>query len=126
MLRKVSRISHRSYGGGPAYETVPPGRFLTQSVTLSSKIALYDGYAIHRKTYSLNYGEDLNDGLIRNILPPRDPVENPFSLWSSVNLGATLCRKRTDSQGNTEAAHRTTEKKPRVELIGRISRCLIT
>jgi hypothetical protein len=51
----------------------------------------------------------------------RYPVENPFSLWSSVNLGATLCRKRTVSQRNTEAAQGTTEKKPRVELIGRTS-----
>ena len=126
MLRKVSRISHRSYGGGPAYETVPPGRFLTQSVTLSSKIALYDGYAIHHVTYSLIYGEDLKWSLTRNILPPRNPVETPFSLWISVNLGATLCRKRAVSQRNTEAAQRTTEKKPRVELIGCIARCLIT
>jgi hypothetical protein len=55
---------------------------------------------------------------------PRDPVENPFSLRSSVNLGATLCRKRTVSQRNTEAAQRTTEKNPRVELIGRISRAI--
>ena len=51
----------------------------------------------------------------------RDPAENPFSLWSSVNLGATLCRKRAVSQRNTEAAQGTTEKKPRVELIDRIS-----
>ena len=51
----------------------------------------------------------------------RDLVENPFSLWISVNLGATLCRKRTVSQRNTEAAQGTTEKKPRVELIDRIS-----
>jgi hypothetical protein len=39
-----------------------------------------------------------------------------------VNLGATLCRKRTVSQRNTEAAQGNTEKKIRVELIGRISR----
>jgi hypothetical protein len=45
-----------------------------------------------------------------------------FSLWISVNLGATLCRKRTVSQRNTEAAQGNTEKKTRVELIGRISR----
>jgi len=52
----------------------------------------------------------------------KDPVENPSSLWISVNLGATLCRKRAVSQRNTEAVQGTTEKKPRVELIGRISK----
>jgi hypothetical protein len=46
----------------------------------------------------------------------RDPAENPFSLWSSVNLGATLCRKRAVSQRNTEAAQGTTEKKPESSL----------
>ena len=38
-----------------------------------------------------------------------------------MNLGATLCRKRTVSQRNTEAAQGATEKKPMVELIVRIS-----
>ena len=55
-------------------------------------------------------------------IKPGDPVENPFSLWISVNLGATLCRKKTVSQRNTEAAQGTTEKKPRFKLIGRISK----
>jgi hypothetical protein len=61
-------------------------------------------------------------GYVPQMKVARDPVENRFSLWSSVNLGATLCRKRTVSRRNTEAAQGTTEKKPRVELIGRISR----
>ena len=52
----------------------------------------------------------------------KDPVENPSSLWISVNLGATLCRKRAVSQRNKEAAQGITEKKPRFKLIGRISR----
>ena len=38
---------------------------------------------------------DFFDGPLGN--PDTDPVESPFSLRSSVNLGATLCRKKTVS-----------------------------
>jgi hypothetical protein len=54
----------------PANEIVLPGGLFTYSVTLLTKIAFNDGYAILRRTYSLKYGEDLNGTLTRNIHPP--------------------------------------------------------
>ena len=79
----------------------------------------------HEASYSCIVSLDkkcyLGDESVPQMKMARNPADNPFSLCSSVNLSATLCRKRAVSQRNTEAAQGTTEKKPRVELIGRIS-----